>query len=77
VVNCQSTRHLAALRVASHAATSTRNSSVSPMTRRAVLDALEFTYDQKFADRWEFVAFAEKEHPELDLLTRPKRPEKR
>ncbi len=44
--------------------------------RRAVLDALEFTYDRKFGDLWEFVAFAEKEHPELDLLTPPKRPEK-
>ena len=43
--------------------------------RRAVLDALEFTYDRKFADLWEFVAFAEKEHPELDLLTPPKRPQ--
>jgi hypothetical protein len=45
--------------------------------RRAVLDALEFTYDRKFADLWEFVAFAEKEHPELDLLTPPKRPAKK
>ncbi len=44
--------------------------------RRAVLNALEFTYDRKFKDLWEFVAFAEKEHPELDLLTPPKRPEK-
>jgi hypothetical protein len=45
--------------------------------RRAVLDALEFTYDRKFADLWAFVAFAEKEHPELDLLTPPKRPAKK
>lgn len=30
-----------------------------------------------FADLWDFVAFAEAEHPELDLLTPPKRPEKR
>ncbi len=44
--------------------------------RRAVLDALEFTYDRRFADLWEFVAFAEKEHTELDLLTPPKRPAK-
>ena len=44
--------------------------------RRAVLDALEFTYDRQFADLWEFVAFAEKEHPELDLLTPPKRPQR-
>jgi hypothetical protein len=45
--------------------------------RRAVLDALELTYDRTFAHLWEFVAFAEKEHPELDLLTPPKRPEKK
>ncbi len=45
--------------------------------RRAVLNALEFTYDRKFEDVWEFVAFAEKQHPELDLLTPPKRPEKK
>ena len=42
-----------------------------------MLDALEFTYDRQFADLWEFVAFAEKEHKELDLLTPPKRPEKK
>jgi hypothetical protein len=45
--------------------------------RRAVLDALEVTYDRQFADLWAFVAFAETEHPELDLLTPPKRPEKK
>jgi hypothetical protein len=45
--------------------------------RRAVFDALEFTYDRPFADLWEFVAFAETEHPELALLTPPKRPDKR
>ncbi len=44
--------------------------------RRAVLNALEFTYDRRFKDLWEFVAFAEKEHIELDLLTPPKRPTK-
>ena len=44
--------------------------------QRAVLNALEVTYDRKFKDVWAFVAFAEKEHPELDLLTPPKRPEK-
>ena len=43
--------------------------------RRAVLDALEFTYDRKFADLWEFVAFAET-NTTLDLLTPPKRPER-
>lgn len=45
--------------------------------RRAVLDALEGRYGRKFADLWEFVAFAEKDHPELNLLTPPKRPEKK
>ncbi len=44
--------------------------------RRAVLDALEFAYDRQFADLWEFVAFAEK-HTDLDLLTPPKRPERK
>lgn len=38
------------------------------------LDSLELTYDRKFAELWEFVAFAETEHPELDLLTPSKRP---
>jgi hypothetical protein len=41
--------------------------------RRVVLDALELTYDRPFADLWEFVAFAEVGHPELDLLSPPKR----
>jgi hypothetical protein len=41
--------------------------------RRAVLDALELTYQRSFADQWEFVAYAEKHQPELDLLTPPKR----
>jgi hypothetical protein len=36
----------------------------------------EFTYDRQFADLWVLVAFAEKDHPELDLLTPPKRPTK-
>jgi hypothetical protein len=45
--------------------------------RRAVPDPLEFTCDRKFADRWAFVAFAEREHPELDLLTPPGRPERK
>lgn len=44
--------------------------------QRAVLNALEVTYDRQFKDVWAFVAFAEKEHPELDLLTPPKRPQK-
>jgi hypothetical protein len=41
--------------------------------RRAVLDALEVTYQRSFADQWEFVAYAEKHQPHLDLLTPPKR----
>ena len=44
--------------------------------RRVVLNAVEVACGRKFADLWEFVAFAEKEHPELDLLTTPGRPEK-
>ncbi|MBM3980981.1 MAG: hypothetical protein FJ304_11980 [Planctomycetes bacterium] len=43
--------------------------------RRAVLDALEFTYKRSFKDQWEFVEYAQKHQPQLDLLTPPKRPE--
>ena len=43
--------------------------------RRAVLDALEFTYNQPFKDQWEFVEYARRHQPQLDLLTPPKRPE--
>jgi hypothetical protein len=43
--------------------------------RRAVLDALEFTYKRLFKDQWEFVEYAQKHQPQLDLLTPPKRPE--
>ena len=43
--------------------------------RRAVLDALEFTYRRPFKDQWEFVEYARKHQPHLDLLTPPKRPE--
>ena len=41
--------------------------------RRVVLDALEFTYSRKFKDQWEFVEYAQKHQPQLDLLTPPKR----
>jgi hypothetical protein len=41
--------------------------------RRAVLDALEFTYKRKFANQWEFAEYAQKHQSQLDLLTRPKR----
>jgi hypothetical protein len=43
--------------------------------QRAVLDALEFTYKRPFKDQWEFVEYAQKHQPQLDLLTPPKRPE--
>jgi hypothetical protein len=46
-------------------------------TRRAVLDALEFTYERPIAGVWAFVAVAEKEHPEPGLLTPPTRPAKK
>jgi hypothetical protein len=42
---------------------------------REVLDALAFTYQRKFKDQWEFVEYAEKHQPQLDLLTPPKRPQ--
>ncbi len=43
--------------------------------QRVVLDALERTYKQSFKDQWEFVEYAKKNQPHLDLLTPPKRPE--
>ncbi|HEY1190659.1 MAG TPA: protein kinase [Gemmata sp.] len=45
--------------------------------RRAVLDALAFTYNRPFKDQWEFVEYAQKHQPQLDLLTPPRRPEPR
>ena len=44
--------------------------------RRAVLDALAFTYNRPFKDQWEFVEYAQTHQPQLDLLTPPKRPER-
>jgi hypothetical protein len=44
-------------------------------TRRIVLAALEITYGRKFIDQWEFVEYAQKYQPQLDLLTPPKRPQ--
>jgi hypothetical protein len=41
--------------------------------RRAVLDALEFTYNRRFADQWGFVQFVRDNKLPLDLLTPPKR----
>jgi hypothetical protein len=43
--------------------------------RRVVLGALELTYHRKFADQWEFVEYAQKHQPQLDLLSPPKRPQ--
>lgn len=45
--------------------------------QRVVLEALAVTYEREFEDVWAFVTFAEPEHPELDLLTPPTRPERR
>ncbi len=42
--------------------------------RQAILDALAFTYNRPFADQWEFVEYAQKHQPQLDLLTPPTRP---
>ncbi len=42
--------------------------------RRAVLDQLERHYGRPFADQWDFVRFAEAQHPELDLTSPPMRP---
>jgi tRNA A-37 threonylcarbamoyl transferase component Bud32 len=44
--------------------------------RRAVLDALEFTYKRPFQDQWELVRYVEKNKDtvNLDLLTPPNRP---
>jgi hypothetical protein len=41
--------------------------------RRAVLDALEYTYQRPFKDQWAFVEYAQKYQPQLDLLSPPKR----
>jgi hypothetical protein len=41
--------------------------------RRSVLDALEFTYQRSFKDLWEFVEYAQKHQPQLDLLSPPQR----
>ena len=44
-------------------------------TRSAVLDVLEFTYKRPFKDQWEFVEYAQRHQPQLDLLSPPKRSE--
>jgi tRNA A-37 threonylcarbamoyl transferase component Bud32 len=45
--------------------------------RRAVLDALAFTYRRKFPDQWEFVRFVRENNLPLDLLTPPQSREPR
>jgi hypothetical protein len=44
-------------------------------SRRAVLDSLEAYYHRSFADQWEFIRFAQKQHLGLDFTSPPKRPE--
>jgi hypothetical protein len=41
--------------------------------RRVILDELGRRHERTFADRWEFVRFAEESHLELDLLGPPQR----
>jgi hypothetical protein len=42
--------------------------------RRSVLDQLGQRYGRRFADLWEFVAWAREHEPNLDLTTPPQRP---
>jgi hypothetical protein len=44
--------------------------------REEVLRQLGNKYNRSFADQWEFVDFAEKHLPDVDLTTPPKRPKK-
>jgi hypothetical protein len=41
--------------------------------RRVVLDQLGHRYHRRFADLWEFVAWAQEHEPTLDLTTPPQR----
>jgi hypothetical protein len=43
------------------------------LARRVILDHLENRYHQKFTDHWDFVAWAKKHLPGLDLTSPPKR----
>jgi hypothetical protein len=43
--------------------------------RRIVLDQLGQRYGRRFADLWEFVAWAGEHEPNLDLTTPPQRPQ--
>jgi hypothetical protein len=42
--------------------------------RRIVLDQLGHRYQRRFADLWDFIAWAKEHKPELDLTTPPQRP---
>jgi hypothetical protein len=42
--------------------------------RRRVLDYLGYRFQRRFADLWDFVAWAQKHEPDLDLTTPPQRP---
>jgi hypothetical protein len=42
--------------------------------RAVILEQLSNRYKQPFADQWEFVEFAEKHLPDIDLKSPPKRP---
>jgi hypothetical protein len=42
--------------------------------RRVVLDQLQRRYGQPFADQWDFVRFARRHQPDLDLTSPPRRP---
>jgi hypothetical protein len=42
--------------------------------RTVVLEMLGQRYHRTFADQWEFVDYAEKHLPEIDLKSPPKRP---
>jgi hypothetical protein len=44
--------------------------------RRVVLDHLGNRYHRPFADVWEFVRYAQEQHPGLDFTTPPQRPER-
>jgi hypothetical protein len=42
--------------------------------RRVVLDSLGHRYQRRFADLWQFVDYAQKHLPDIDLTSPPKRP---
>jgi hypothetical protein len=44
--------------------------------RTVILEQLGNRYRRAFADQWEFVEFAEKQLPDIDLKSPPRRPQK-